>query len=146
MRQSIIKLYLWDPASGTAKNAGNDSNNNASYKDQYDREALFKVVSLASDGVMPAADISRLINELRLSPQFKKRFLAFVTVLSAPQDPRASQSGSSYLHQSSDTAGGRDPLQMLDALEQVAGRGYLPLLSLFYSNICSIISENDFIL
>ena len=55
------------------------------------------------------------------------RFLAFVPVLSAPQDPRASQSGSSYLQQSSDTAGGRDPLKMLDSLEQVhcvTGWGY----------------------
>jgi serine/threonine protein kinase len=94
--------------------------------DVYDRESLFKIISLASDGILTAAEVARLITELHTPPQFQKRLLGFVSVFCAVQDRRGSTSSSgasastgSYLQQGTSANAGRDPLLLLDALEQV---------------------------
>lgn len=93
--------------------------------DQYDRESLFKIISLASDGILTPAEVTRLITELHTPAHFQKRLLAFVPVFCAVQDRRAAGasdtagSSGSYLQQGLSANSGRDPLMLLDALEQV---------------------------
>ncbi len=78
---------------------------------------LFQVISLASDGVMSQAEIVHLVTELQLPALFQKRLLPFLAVLSSLQDRRAAHSMGSYLQQGGSV--GKDPLQVLDALELV---------------------------
>lgn len=93
-----------------------------------DREALCKVISLASDGVLPMGEVVRLVSDLKLPALFVKRLLPFVNVLCSPQETRSSAAttstlaAGSYFQQGAAmgaSAPHRDPLNLLDALEQV---------------------------
>lgn len=86
-----------------------------------DREALCKVISLASDGVLPVGEVMRLVSDLKLPAVFLKRLLPFVQVMCSPQErrPLAPTPSGSYLQQGAAVGPRRDPLHLLDALEQV---------------------------
>jgi len=122
---SIIEICAWQlqplqdpaaPAGGKAKGKKNANDSNDGTFSGIDRGALCKVISLASDGVMTQGELVHLVSELRLPPLFQKRILPFLSVLSSQQDRRAASSSGSYLQQGTST--GKDPLQILDALEQ----------------------------
>jgi len=130
---SIIELCAWQLQAEPSGAAEKAHVKRADCSGSIDRGALFKLISLASDGVMTQAEVVHLVSELKLPPVFQKRLLPFLGVLSSLQDRRAATSSGSYLQQG--VAAGRDPLQVLDALELV--RLFLSLYSVFWSFVTS---------
>jgi hypothetical protein len=117
---AIIELCAWDLEASAAGKAVAKSPRSADAAEQCDRESLFRIISLASDGVLSQAEVSGLIAELRAPPLFQKRLSSFAHVFCIAQDRRVQGStGGSYLQQGGAASAGRDPLHLLDVLEHV---------------------------
>lgn len=131
---SIIELCAWQlqaelPGPAEKAPAKKGAGKVSDCGGNVDRGALFKLISLASDGVMTQGELVHLVSELKLPHLFQKRLLPFLGVLSSMQDRRAASSSGSYLQQGA--AVGRDPLQVLDALELVRSIALIALTNWF---------------
>jgi serine/threonine protein kinase len=139
---AIIELCAWDLEASTTGNGVSKSPRSADAAEQCDRESLFKIISLASDGVLSQADVSGLIAELRAPPLFQKRLSNFAHVFCIAQDRRVQGgAGGSYLQQGAAASSGRDPLHLLDVLEHVSCAFSFALPSLHPFLLVSLLCE-----
>ena len=115
---AIIELCCWNLEVDAVSTTAGPEESTSGAMSRFDREALFKIISLAADGVISCAEVASMVSELAMESHVRKRILAFAPVFCTAQSRRASHPSetASYLHQG---ANARDPLQLLDALEQV---------------------------